>query len=218
RLVRRYLLAFLFQPAGDGALGDALAELRHKYGDRHVGDNSLRVEVQWLAGERQMRLADDLGLGRVRVDERGDVIRLRVPVDDELRLGDQLADPAADEVYAEHPARLPAGRRRRLGDHLGLALRLEDDRLAVAPARVVHLDHVDAALRGLGRGDADRGALRLGVGDARPPAVVDRPPVEPADLLGHEDALGEADVRELRGGDEVADREDVRHRRPAVPG
>ena len=35
--------------------------------------DSLGVEVQWLASERQVRLADDLRLGGVRVDERGDV-------------------------------------------------------------------------------------------------------------------------------------------------
>ena len=36
RLVHLDALAFLLQPARDGALGDALAELRHRYGDRHV--------------------------------------------------------------------------------------------------------------------------------------------------------------------------------------
>ena len=35
RLVRLHPLALLLQPAGDGALGDALAELGHGYGDRH---------------------------------------------------------------------------------------------------------------------------------------------------------------------------------------
>ena len=58
----------------------------------------------------------------------------------------QLADPAADQVNAEDPSRLAAGRGRRLGDHLGLPLRLQDDALAVAAERVVHLDHADAAL------------------------------------------------------------------------
>jgi len=35
RLVRLYALAFLLEPARDGALGDALAELGHGYRDRH---------------------------------------------------------------------------------------------------------------------------------------------------------------------------------------
>ena len=56
-----------------------------------------------------MRLANDLRLSGVRVDQRGDVGWLRVPVVDELALGDELADPAADQVDAEHPARLAAG-------------------------------------------------------------------------------------------------------------
>src|SRR5262249_36573348 len=153
------VLALLLEPSRDGALGDALAELGHYYGDRHVRCDSLGVEVQWLASERQVRLADDLRLGRVRVDERRDIVRLGVPVKDELRLGDELADPAADQVHPEDPARLTTRRGRRLGDDLRLALRLEDDALAVAAERVVHLDHVDAALRGLRRGDANGGDL-----------------------------------------------------------
>ena len=39
RLVSRHAVAFLFQPARDGALGDALTELRHGYGDRHSRDS-----------------------------------------------------------------------------------------------------------------------------------------------------------------------------------
>src|SRR5262249_50703434 len=118
RLVRRDVLALFLQPAGDRALGDALTELGHYYGDRHVRGDSLGVEVQWLASERQVRLADDLRLGRVRVNEGRDVVGLRVPVENELGLGDQLADPAADQVDAQDPSRLAAGRGRRLGDHL----------------------------------------------------------------------------------------------------
>jgi hypothetical protein len=35
RLVGLNVLAFSLQPASDSALGDALAELWHRYGDRH---------------------------------------------------------------------------------------------------------------------------------------------------------------------------------------
>ncbi len=38
-LVCAHLLADLLEPAGDGALGDALAELRHGDGDRHLRDS-----------------------------------------------------------------------------------------------------------------------------------------------------------------------------------
>jgi hypothetical protein len=40
RLIHLHALAFLLQPARDGALGDALTELRHGYGDRHGSRNS----------------------------------------------------------------------------------------------------------------------------------------------------------------------------------
>ena len=133
---------FLFQPAGDGALGDALAELGHYYGDRHVRGDSLGVKMQRLAGESHVCLANDLRLSRVRVDERRDVVRLGIPVEDELGLGDELADPAADQVHAEDPSRLAARRRRRLGDHLGLTLRPQDDALADRKSTRLNSSHV----------------------------------------------------------------------------
>ena len=73
---------------------------------------------------------------------------------------------------------------------------------------------------GLRRGDAHRGDLRLGIGDARHAVVVDRPDVKPAEPLGDQDALGEAHVRQLRvsdplDSDQVAHGGDGRHRRPA---
>ena len=42
RLIHLHALAFLLQPARDGALGDALTELRHGYGDRHSRDSFRR--------------------------------------------------------------------------------------------------------------------------------------------------------------------------------
>ena len=89
--------------------------------------------------------------------------------------------------------------------------RLEDLGLAVA-AEVVgdDLDLVVAVpLLGLRLGDADRGDLGVAVGDPRDAVVVDRARAQPADVLGDEDALLEADVGQLQGGDEVADRVDA---------
>src|SRR5215469_5945847 len=45
-----------------------------------------------------MRFADDLGLGRVRVDQLGHIRGFRVPVVDQLALRDKLADPAAQRA------------------------------------------------------------------------------------------------------------------------
>ena len=65
-------------------------------------------------------------------------------------------------------------------------------------------------LDGLGLGQPDRGDLGLGVGDPRDAVVVDRHDRQAGEPLGDQDALAEADVRQLRGGDEVADRGDRR--------
>ena len=48
RLVRLHALAFLLQPARDGALGDALTELRHGYGDRHDSRDSYACTCRGL--------------------------------------------------------------------------------------------------------------------------------------------------------------------------
>src|SRR5260370_37027683 len=53
----------------------------------------LGVEVQGLAGQREVRFADDLGLGRGRGDKLGGVGGLRRPVVDQLALGDGRAAP-----------------------------------------------------------------------------------------------------------------------------
>jgi hypothetical protein len=96
RLVDGDLVTLLLEPAGDSAFRDALTERRHGHGERHlrgvplverdadagaagtvvgefvsrrcVGGRSA-VRVQRLAGEREVRLADGLGLRRVGVDE-----------------------------------------------------------------------------------------------------------------------------------------------------
>ena len=73
-------------------------------------------------------------------------------------------------------------------------------------------------LDGLRLGQADRGDLGRGVGDARDAGVVDRHDRQAGDVLGDQDALGEADVRELQvrraaDRDQVADRVDAVDRR-----
>src|SRR3954452_1122588 len=54
------------------------------------------VRVQRLAGQAHVCLADGLGLGGVGVDQVGDVVGVRLPAVDELRLADQLPDPRPD--------------------------------------------------------------------------------------------------------------------------
>src|SRR4051794_58757 len=152
-----------------------------------------------------MRLAERLVLGRVAVDELGDVDRESLPVVDELRFADQLADPAADHVQADDGA---LGR----ADELDEALRPENLALAIS-AEVVgqHLDLVAVLLLGPRLGQAHRRDLGLGVGDPRDAGLVDDRRVLAGGLLGDEDALLEAAGRELEAGDDVADREHAGH-------
>src|SRR5262249_18832186 len=90
--------------------------------DLPVGAASWSVDVQGFAGQRQVRFADRLGLGGVRVDELGDLAGQRLPVVDELGLRDQLADPAAHQVGAEHRAVLDGDQLHRAGGLEDLAL------------------------------------------------------------------------------------------------
>ena len=125
----------------------------------------------------------------------GDLAGQRLPVVDQLSLGDQLADPFADDVHAEHRAV-------HLGDQLDRALGVEDGAAAVAGQVVGDgLDLVGAdfstAWASVRPTDATSGA---GVGDARDAGVVDRNDRQAGDVLGHQDAFGEADVRQLQRG------------------
>ena len=60
--------------------------------------------MQRFAGQGQVRLAECFVLGRVRVDERGDILWVPLPVVDQLGLADELADPVADQVDADDGA------------------------------------------------------------------------------------------------------------------
>ena len=54
------------------------------------------VHVQRLAGQGEVGLAQCFGLGRVGVHQRGHVLGQGLPVVDQLRLADQLADSVTD--------------------------------------------------------------------------------------------------------------------------
>ena len=127
---------------------------------------------------------------RVCVDQLGDVRGQRLPVVDQLGFTDLLAHPGADHVDTHDGAVL-------LADQLDEALGLQDLALAVAAEAVlVGLDLAELLL-GLLLRVADRGNLGVAVGDARDAHLIDDRRVEPGDLLGDEDALGEAPVSKL---------------------
>jgi hypothetical protein len=66
------------------------------------------MHVQWLAGKGQMRLAQSFALGRMSMDELRHVVGHRLPVEDQLRLADELTNPGADHVHSHHGAVLGA--------------------------------------------------------------------------------------------------------------
>ena len=117
------------------------------------------VCVQGLPRQGQVCLAEGLVLGRVRVDETSDVLRVRVPVDDELRLADLLAHPGADHVHTDDGSVLRA-------HELDEALRPEDLGLAVAAEVVLVGLDLTVLLAGLSLGQADARDLGVAVGDA----------------------------------------------------
>jgi len=58
--------------------------------------------VQRFARERKVGFAERLVLGGVSMDERGHVLRVGVPVGDQLGLADELPDARTHHVYADH--------------------------------------------------------------------------------------------------------------------
>src|SRR5699024_6567160 len=83
------------------------------------------VRVERLAGQRERCLADGLVLGRVSVDEGGEVLGVRLPVHGELALDDEFTGAGPHGVEADDRTVL-------LADQLDEAGRAEDLRLAVA--------------------------------------------------------------------------------------
>ena len=65
--------------------------------------------MQRLAGQREVRFAEGLVLGGMRVHERRDVLGVRLPAVDQLGLADQLADAVADQVDADDRDRPDGG-------------------------------------------------------------------------------------------------------------
>src|SRR5699024_2314981 len=160
------------------------------------------VDGQRFARQSKVCLAQCFRLARVWVNELRDLRGQRLPVVDQLPLGDEFADTCADHVDAQHRAVL-------FTDDLHSTLRLQDLALAVACQVVVHLVDLVATLLGLLRGHADRCHLGLAVSDTGHAVVVDHRRVLPGDVFGDEDALGEADMGQLQGRDQVTDRIDV---------
>ena len=68
----------------------------------------------------------------------------------------------------------------------------------------------------LGLGETDRCDLGVAVGDARDADILHGLGAQPGDLLGHEDAVGEAAVRQLQARDQVTDGVHVRTLRCAA--
>src|SRR5689334_21942327 len=143
------------------------------------------VCVQGLARQGQVCLAERFVLCGVRVDETGDVLGVRLPGDDELRLADLLAHAGADHVD-------PDDGTVDLADELDKALRAEDLRLAVAAEVVLVRRDLAVLLARLRLRQTDAGDLGVAVGDARDARLVDDRGRAARDLLGDEDALGEA--------------------------
>ena len=209
RLVDGDRVTDLLEPAGDGALGDGLAECGEGDFGGHVCPSLACGWGEFLGGQEwacsglpaRARWASPSASFWVgwACTQRRDVVGVRLPAVDQLRLADELADPVADHVDAEHGAVDEA-------DQLDEALGLEDLALAVAAQVVGHRgDRVAVALASGRLVEADRRDLRVRVGHPRDAGLVDRSRLEAGDLLGDEDALLEAAVGELETGHDVAD-------------
>src|SRR5690606_2161377 len=157
-----------------------------------------------LARQSEVRFAEGLGLSGVGVDQRGDILGECLPVVDELRLTDQLADAVPDHVQPDDWA---------VGslDELHGTGGLED--LALAVARQVVGEGGDVGtvlLLRLDLGQAHGRHLGVGVRDPRDAGFVDGGRVESRDVLGDEDTLLETTVCQLQARHDVADGVDVR--------
>src|SRR3954447_18660793 len=156
------------------------------------------VCVQGLTRQGQVCLAERLVLCGVRVDETGDVLRVRLPVDDELCLADLLAHPGADHVDADDGSV-------DLAHELDEALGAEDLGLAVAAEVVLVRRDVAVLLARLCLGQSHAGDLRVAVRHARDARLVDGGRPRAGARRGDEDALGEAAMGELEAGHDVTD-------------
>src|SRR5579883_3323262 len=163
------------------------------------------ANVQSPSGQRQHRLAEGLGEGRVRLDEISDIARRGLPVDGEVARTELLGDPRADQVHAEDPPRGAIGLP--LGDDLHQPVGVADDACTAVAAEGIALGHhVEPPLDRLRLGQAGIGHLGVGVDGPWNPVVVDRGDGLTEHAAHGHDRLGETDVRQLRGAcDQVAD-------------
>src|SRR5664280_2646863 len=165
-------------------------------------------KVQPSSGQGQHRLAERLRQGRVRLDELGDLVGGRLPVDGQVSRAELLGHPRPDHVDPENPPGCPIGSA--FGHDLHHPLGIADDAgPAVAAEGILLDDHVVAGLTGGGLGQPGEGHLGMAVDGPRDPLVGDRHHRFAQDALDHHDRLGEADVGQLRRGDDVAYRPDT---------
>ena len=163
--------------------------------------------MQRLAGQGQVGFAKRLILRRVCMDKTRDVLGERIPIGDQLGFSDQLADAGADHVNSHDWTVRPA-------NELHETARFEDLRLAVAGEVVADRFHIAEAGPRLIFRKPNGCDLRVAVGDARYLRIEDRrrSPIDDTspmgDLLGDEDALSKAAMRELEAGHYVTDRVD----------
>src|SRR5664280_3219510 len=123
-------------------------------------------KVQPPSGQGQHRLAERLRQGRVRLEELGDLVGGRLPVDGQVPRTELLGHPRPDHVDPEDPPGGPIGTA--LGHDLHHSLGLSDDAGPAVAPEGIHLDHdVEARLFGsrLGQtGECDLGMAVDGPG------------------------------------------------------
>src|ERR671911_2366547 len=161
--------------------------------------------VEAATGHVEDRVAEQLGEGGMRLDERGDLVDRRLPVDGQVALAELLGHPRSDHVHPDDLAGAPVGALD--GDDLHQALLVTDD-LGPAVGAVAVLRGHDVEPGLLGRLLRVAGERHLGLAVDAPwhPAVVDRHGLLTEDVGDGDDGLGEADMRELGRVDAVAHR------------
>src|SRR5664279_5720730 len=149
------------------------------------GSASRRRQVGAGPLERFGSEADRFAQRRVRMDRLADVDRVGAHLDRQRDLADHVAGVRADDAAADD------GVGRLVEEQLGEAfVAAVGDGTARRRPREQALLHLDAPRLGLVLGDADPGDLRVGVGDARDHARVER-------------GLGELRVAELLAGGDL---------------
>src|SRR5581483_6243307 len=145
------------------------------------------------------------GERRVRMDGEADVGGFRTHFDRERDFGNQIARVYADDPAADYASRLL------VEDQLRESFRaIHAQRTARRGPREFRHANVEFLVFRFAFGHADPRDFRIGVGDARNHARVERALVSRADFR-RDFRLVRGLVRQHRRADDVADREDVRH-------